>query len=386
MSKKLLVAILTSNNSFLAEKCLLSVLNQNPFDSRLEVHVVVVVNSLIPTYADTIRRALQKHGVLIIETQSDGSPGKGKKSVYQLLANSDFDYVSQCDGDDMLFPNAIAELCKIIFHHNPSIVVLQGCDKLISVHETRGEVKATRAKNGSYEIDADFFRKHIKVISSDDPTDPNYRAQFAPPIDLFSEQNIKDDHTEKFESISFCAPGQCILFSKDIVKKYSCELYDQQMQLLEDLDPILICLQELHEAQQLNDPQSSTVQLPVFWQSSHWMLYNKTNLSSMSNAVYSADGILTKQRGSVEQLSNKGVLENMGGHDGFSDRRIFYKKHLSEWRYRYHKEICKIQPVWYPTTTEALSQKLDFIHKFVTPAVCTYLTQQGVSTLEPHNE
>lgn len=106
---KLLVTLLTSNDLPRLKRLINSFLNQ--VDTRgifTEVRCVIVVNTLSDEYYQEVLRSNLPFPV--VRTESNGRPGKGKNSCLDLFLNSDFDFLSQIDGDDILYPTFLRSL------------------------------------------------------------------------------------------------------------------------------------------------------------------------------------------------------------------------------------------------------------------------------------
>lgn len=93
---KFLCAILTSDN---IDNCIRAV---NSFPPH--ANIVIVCNTLKNNYYKelTVHPALKD--LTLVQTQSNGTPGKGKQSVIEYFLSTDFDYLIQIDGDDFLYP------------------------------------------------------------------------------------------------------------------------------------------------------------------------------------------------------------------------------------------------------------------------------------------
>lgn len=87
----------------------------------LELYPIIVVNSTNPRYFQEVLRLKLPYPV--IQTESNGLPGKGKNSCLDLFLNSDCDFISQIDGDDLLYPSYLQSLYNHIKQY-PCIDVL----------------------------------------------------------------------------------------------------------------------------------------------------------------------------------------------------------------------------------------------------------------------
>lgn len=117
---KLMLTILTTNN---IEKLVRLVNNISDIIRvpELELCPIIVVNSTNPNYFQEVLRLKLPYPV--IKTESNGLPGKGKNSCLDLFLKSDCDFISQIDGDDLLYPSYLKSLYNHIKQF-PSIDVL----------------------------------------------------------------------------------------------------------------------------------------------------------------------------------------------------------------------------------------------------------------------
>ena len=82
---------------------------------------LVVVNCLKDSYfQEVLQLGLP---VPVVRTESNGKPGKGKNSCLDLFLSSDCDFISQIDGDDILYPTYLQSLVDHI-KRVPNIDVL----------------------------------------------------------------------------------------------------------------------------------------------------------------------------------------------------------------------------------------------------------------------
>lgn len=117
---KIMLALLTTNDIPRLERLLDNVRGLRPVDG-VELKPVVVVNSLEDGYYDEVVSI--SSGFPVVETESNGKPGRGKNSCMELFLESDCDFLSQMDGDDILYPTYLQSLVNHINHY-PCIDVL----------------------------------------------------------------------------------------------------------------------------------------------------------------------------------------------------------------------------------------------------------------------
>lgn len=117
---KILLTLLTTHHIDKLERLVNNVINLNPVKD-VELYPVIVVNTLKDSYYQEV---LRKHFPYpVIRTESNGRAGKGKNSCAELFLNSDCDFLSQIDGDDLLYPTYLESLWNHISHY-PSLDVL----------------------------------------------------------------------------------------------------------------------------------------------------------------------------------------------------------------------------------------------------------------------
>jgi hypothetical protein len=110
--QKLLVTILTSNNIERLKRLLYIIDNKMFAAQNLYVEYNIVVNTLSDEYYEEVLALNSQHKV--IRTESDGTAGKGKNSCHKIFLDSTADFLSQIDGDDMLYPTYLQSLADHI--------------------------------------------------------------------------------------------------------------------------------------------------------------------------------------------------------------------------------------------------------------------------------
>ena len=127
MNKKFLITLLTSSNEKLLKLSYESVINQK--NHNLDYNVIIVVNSLDGDYYKDVCEEFSHDDVEIVETESNGKPGKGHNSLFEIFRNhKQYDYLIPVDGDDFLYPFALHQISKMLMEHESDILVLQGND------------------------------------------------------------------------------------------------------------------------------------------------------------------------------------------------------------------------------------------------------------------
>ena len=140
MDKKFLITLLTSSNEKLLKLSYESVINQK--NHNLCYSVIIVVNSLNSDYYDDVCKEFKDYNVEIVETESNGKPGKGHNSLFDVFyERSDYDYMISIDGDDFMYPYALHQLEKCIrIKGELDIVCIYGNDSLRGCNDIEGGV------------------------------------------------------------------------------------------------------------------------------------------------------------------------------------------------------------------------------------------------------
>lgn len=130
MFKKILITILTSSNINFLKLCYRTALSQQNMIS-FQYNICIVVNSQNNDYYNTVKDAFIDEPVQVLNSLSNGMPGKGKNACLQIFKQSkDYDYLSIIDGDDFLFPSALRHLESLIINTNLDILLLMCFDNI----------------------------------------------------------------------------------------------------------------------------------------------------------------------------------------------------------------------------------------------------------------
>ena len=128
-NKKFLITLLTSSRLDYLLLSYNSAINQI---TNLDYDVIIVVNTKKPEYSQQVRDALPD--ATVVETESNGYPGKGHNSVLQFFRqNPQYDYLIPIDGDDFLYPFSLKSLEKYM-PYNPDILLLPFSDILSNMY------------------------------------------------------------------------------------------------------------------------------------------------------------------------------------------------------------------------------------------------------------
>jgi len=128
---KLLVVPLTSGDLTRLKRCVYTVENQIPVrekDIQIDYDIKIVVNTKNQEY---IQEVMDEFGdrYHVEVTESDGTPGTGKNSVFDFFRSQkkNYDYLFQIDGDDCIYPTAMHELSRY-FKEAWDVVSFQSMD------------------------------------------------------------------------------------------------------------------------------------------------------------------------------------------------------------------------------------------------------------------
>lgn len=117
---KLFLALLTNHKLDKLKRLVKSVQLQY-HENTIHVEPIIVVNTLNDDYYEEVKEA--NFPFKVVRTESNGKPGKGKNSCYELFHQSDCDFISIIDGDDFLYPTFLRSLANHINHY-PDLDVL----------------------------------------------------------------------------------------------------------------------------------------------------------------------------------------------------------------------------------------------------------------------
>jgi hypothetical protein len=106
---KTLIAILTSGKLEKLQRCIDSALLQVEHSD-----VVVIINTLDKQYETLASSLASVNSVKSVITESNGRPGKGKNALIKYFLSTDFTHVIPVDGDDILLPQAVSKLNKLL--------------------------------------------------------------------------------------------------------------------------------------------------------------------------------------------------------------------------------------------------------------------------------
>lgn len=102
---KFLVGVLTTRDAEKARRCVDSV------DCE-DVDIVVISNSLDPEYLKKVEGSCA--GYTVVETECNGTPGKGKNSVLDYFIQQNYEYLLPIDGDDYYTKGGVKQLVRYV--------------------------------------------------------------------------------------------------------------------------------------------------------------------------------------------------------------------------------------------------------------------------------
>jgi|TARA_R110000765_G_scaffold343805_2_gene433823 hypothetical protein len=104
--KKILTAVLTSEDSSKLDRCLRTLESQTD--------TLVVCNTTDEQYPKEAEKIASKYSAKFIQTESNGKLGKGKNSVLEHFSRTDMDFLFLVDGDDFVYPNTLETVNFIV--------------------------------------------------------------------------------------------------------------------------------------------------------------------------------------------------------------------------------------------------------------------------------
>ena len=130
MNYKFLITLLSSSNEKVLKLAYNTIINQ--YKHTMDYTIVIVVNSLNLEYYNDVCVEFESNNVEIIQTQSNGKPGMGHNSLFEIFRQKkEYDYLISVDGDDFLYPYALHQLEKCFkIKNNVDIVCIYGNDTL----------------------------------------------------------------------------------------------------------------------------------------------------------------------------------------------------------------------------------------------------------------
>jgi hypothetical protein len=221
---KFFVAILTSSDEELCKLTYDTIINQEPHN--LDFDIFIIVNSKNKEYYSKIVEKFKNvdKPVNILETESNGYPGKGHNSVLHTFQDkSKYDYCILIDSGDFFYPTAFNNI-SMYLSYKPDILFLSYHDNL-STNISQNNIPHFGIENKC------FFNYNIDIVTSK----IWYESKGINPF----HNNINTLNT----------PARPLLFSKKVLE-YDI-LYDENMKLYDDYIVFIKCF-ELCVLQKIN--------------------------------------------------------------------------------------------------------------------------------------
>lgn len=110
-----LVAVLTSHDINRLERALKSIEEQHAGSYDFNYEILILVNTTDPGYYSKVCSRFRKSGYNIIQTKSNGFPGKGRNSVIDFFVTlENTTHLILLDGDDFFYPTAFKRIQECI--------------------------------------------------------------------------------------------------------------------------------------------------------------------------------------------------------------------------------------------------------------------------------
>ena len=146
---KVLVVALTSYDIDLLERLITSIQNQYPVN--FEYDTKIVVNTLKKNYYKQVTEHF-KNKYEIIQTESNGHPGKGHNSVINLFKErTQYTHLIMIDGDDLFYPCAFQQIIKA-YDNNIDVLHLMLNDYVTFIDK---KIRHTKL-NGKFKLYSSF--------------------------------------------------------------------------------------------------------------------------------------------------------------------------------------------------------------------------------------
>ena len=105
---KHLVTLLTTSDLEGLKRLVYIVENEVIKASNLETEFIIVVNTLDDEYYEKV--VDENFTLKVVRTESNGTAAKGKNTCHDLMLEGDYDYLTQFDADDILYPTFLLSL------------------------------------------------------------------------------------------------------------------------------------------------------------------------------------------------------------------------------------------------------------------------------------
>lgn len=205
-----LLGILSSSNEFLLHTVYNTAVEQ--IRHSLDYEIVIIVNSLNPEYFNDVKNEFNSIDVEIIQTESNGKPGKGHNSVINLFKKrKQYTHLLLLDGDDFLYPTALFQIEQCFKKKsNLDMLVIKSTDKLKHFDDTNSDIFDINLDN-NFLISSKLYIEH-KLYP-------------------WNKEHI---HLSNFYNDSLCTPFRLFLLSRNILKYIDYDLFHEQCALYDD--------------------------------------------------------------------------------------------------------------------------------------------------------
>jgi len=187
---KILITILTSCDLKLLDLSIWSSINQD----YENYDIYIIVNSKNSIYYNEVKHFCSEKypGKIkkIIETESNGKPGKGHNSCIQEFNKTEYEYLVILDGDDFLYPCALRRLNNL-YEKGHDIVLLDGNPSKITYKNKFTESTNNNIKQFNYNNNIYIEQNIVNKISDD------FNNIIATPFRLISINKSFSNNNEK---------------------------------------------------------------------------------------------------------------------------------------------------------------------------------------------
>jgi hypothetical protein len=200
---------------------------EDQFQHSLNVRVTIVVNTRREAYFDEVR---DKFGSRfeVVQTESNGYPGKGHNSCIRMFQGRDEDYMFMLDGDDFLYTPALmtAEIAINQFQFD-----LLGFVPGDSLNSLTVEPETNYKLSAPYKVSIEHRANYKIVIDSDDRLEANAFTEVTQPM----HNVFHPDEQLKVET-------RLLMMSRRAASLIELPLYDEDMMVHDDMATHLFML------------------------------------------------------------------------------------------------------------------------------------------------
>ena len=245
---KIMIICLNSSQIHYTNRCINSIKNLRKVKD-IDYDIWCNVNTLNENYyKEVLKEYNNDDKVKIIRTKSNGRPGRGHNSCFELFKkHNEYDYMLMIDGDDLYYPTALEQFSKYI-KCKSDVVHLLINDKIGLINQNN---KKTRYKDLLYNLKLfSCFNQHDNWLIKSNPKS-------------YQENKLNDCKT----------PTRIIMVSRNIFNMDKMIYYGEDMKLYDDFLPFLDLVESQNKKEGLNIHMISD---------SNIYLYNAINDNSVS--------------------------------------------------------------------------------------------------------